>query len=149
MNVRQGTYDDLKECAEFSRRFWNQLDFSKKIPFVLQDVEDMFCMCLTQNLVAVAIEDEKIVGLIAGLASPCIANFNFRFGAELIWYVDKKYRKTGVGPQLLQQIEKQAKDAGLVRWSMVSFDQLESEAVEFVLESQGYTLTERVYAKVL
>ena len=149
MQVRKGTIQDLSSCAKFSERFWSQLDFSEKIPFRVADVLDMFTLCHSQGLVAVAENQGRLIGVIAGLSSPCIGNFNFRFGAELIWYVDKEYRKTGAGIELLKQIETQAKEAGLVRWSMVSFDQHNPEAVGAVLESQGYTSTERVFAKVI
>ena len=147
--IRAGTYDDLKGCVAVAKEFWNQLDFSEQIQFVEQDCEDMFVMCLQQGLVAVHEDDGKIIGVIAGLSSPCTANFQFRFGAELIWYVKEEYRKTGAGLRLLEQIEKQAREVGCVRWSTMVFDQHNPERGEGILKQQGYVPTERAFAKVL
>lgn len=149
MRIRRGTFEDLDSCVEIAEEFWNQLSFSKMIPFNATDCLDMFTNCLMAGLVAVAEEDEQVVGVVAGLASPCTANFEYRFGADLIWYVKKGFRKGGVGLRLLKQIESQAKEVGIVRWSTMVFDQHDPEVGGNILEQHGYVPTERAFSKVL
>lgn len=148
INVRKADFTDLERCTELSKEFWYQLDFSKQIPFVDRDVYDMFTLCHKANLVAIAEDDDELVGVVAGAIGPCMANFELKFGAELIWYVKRGYRDTGVGKMLLEQIEQQAKDEGIVRWSMMVFDQHNPDIGINALESSGYSAAERIFTKV-
>lgn len=144
--VRKGTKEDIPACEKLAEKFWATLDHP--VSYDKESVEMMFGFCVQQELLAVAVDDEEIIGCIAGLTTPCIANMNVLLGAELIWWVEKEYRKTGIGITLVEQIERQARERDVVIWSMGVFAGF-LEAGTTVLERIGYEETERTFMKIL
>ena len=59
------------------------------------------------SLFLVCLNDKKIIGMFAGIASPEI-NSGVMVGTECLWYVEPEYRGSGVGKSMLFEFERWA-----------------------------------------
>lgn len=149
MYARLADKADLPEVLNFCRRFWASLDYSRHIPFdvktSLQTLQDM----LADGMLFVAEEDLILAGMIGGVVSHSFVNANTLVGAELFFWVQPEFRRSGAGKALMDAIEARARERGCTLWSMIAIDTMGAEKVGAMYERAGYTRTEWSYAKVL
>jgi N-acetylglutamate synthase-like GNAT family acetyltransferase len=83
-------------------------------------------------------------GMIGGLCYPHPFNHAVKVGQEFFWYSEE-----GVGLDLLDVCEAQAKDLGAKFWTMFCMATMRPRAVGRLLEWRGYVANEHSYIKEL
>ncbi len=148
MNVRAATHVDFPRIVQMGRAFWAQTPY-RDIPYCPDSIMETCAMMLAQRLLLVAEMNDRVVGAVGAMASPLYANKSVLVGAELFWWVEPEYRNTGVGKLMLKGIEDAAREAGISRFSMMAFDDIEVEKAAAIYARVGYNPTERTFGKVL
>jgi GNAT superfamily N-acetyltransferase len=148
MNVRPATHADIPEIIRMGRAFWAQTPYSA-IPYCPDSIAETCLAMLANNLLLMAEVDGKVAGAVGAVASPLYANKSVLVGAELFWWVEPEHRNSGVGKLMLSAIEDAARAAGVYRFSMMAFDDIEVEKAAAIYSRVGYSPTERSFGKVL
>lgn len=117
--IREATQDDIAAIVRMAGEFATVAKFS--MGFDADDTAS-FVQSLIYDVdrtIIVAVDkDSKIVGMIAGALSPWMLNFSSTMATELAWWVDEKSRGTTVGPRLLKEFIKWAKNYGAITISI-------------------------------
>ncbi len=148
MNTRHATFADIPELTRMGRDFWNTTPYSD-IALCPDSLAETFMGMISNDLLIVAHDGETVVGAVGAIASPLYANKAVLVGAEMFWWVDPQYRNTGAGKLMLTAIEDAARAAGIERFSMSAFDDIEIDKAASIYSRFGYTPTERSFGKVL
>lgn len=148
MQVRHATAADIPAIIRMGRLFWSQTPY-REIPYCPDSIALACGQMLEQRLLLIGEFSGQIAGAVGAMASPLYANRSVLVAAELFWWVEPEYRNSGIGKMMLTGIEQAAKDAGVYRFSMMAFDDLELEKAAKVYERCGYQATERTWNKVL
>ena len=102
-------------------------------------------------IVFVALQDGKIVGIIAGILSTAYADFNKKIGIELIWIVNKNYRGGSVGTRLFKTLEDKLFELGadsvIFTAGNYSVQTNNSHLLEKMYRRNGYEKLEVQYIK--
>lgn len=131
-----------------AEKFWEVSGYGDLIPYDHDSTEEYFRASMNCGLLAVSEQEGQITGFIAGVAAPSMVNRNYLIGAELAWWVEPEYRKSGDGIRLIRHIETKAEDIGCKIWSMMSLEAQAPEEMENLYLKLGYTKAERTYVKV-
>jgi len=89
----------------------------------------------------------RAIGLLGATFSPDPYT-GCKAAAEQFWYVTPEHRKSGVGLQLLDQFEKDAKESNCEELVMCHFLHM-GAGLERVFEARGYYAFEKIYKKDL
>jgi GNAT superfamily N-acetyltransferase len=130
------------------RLFWSQTPYSE-IVYCPDSIAFTCRAMMEQALLLVSEVDGVIAGSVGAVASPLYANRDVLVAAELFWWVEPQFRNSGVGKEMLAGIEQACRNAGVYRFSMMAFDQIEIEKAAAVYQRCGYVPTERTFGKVL
>jgi GNAT superfamily N-acetyltransferase len=130
----------------FARHFYDSL------PYADIDYDEDSCIAWLaimrrDGVLLLAEADGVPVGMAGGIFSPFIFNINVRVGAELMWWIEPEHRGSGIGIELLKDMENAAYTAGARRWSMIAIEDT-AERVSRIYDQMGYTASERTYCKV-
>lgn len=104
---------------------------------------------IDQGLCVIAECDEGYCGFALGTRTGLPFNSRFPIGTELAWYVTPGARQCGAGKQLREQLEAQARAAGLLTWGMAVLTKSSPSMAAEQLQLNGYNEFERVYLKGL
>lgn len=148
MIIRDAIEQDIDQCVELAKKFYQHTEFYGRIPFDESSVYTHMLMCLDAKIFAVA-DYSKIVGFACGVKSPSLMNRDYSIGAELAWWVEPEYRGTSSGIKLLKHVENQAKEAGCFAWSMMCMESLNPDEVESLYIRLGYSPSERTFVRFL
>ena len=146
MNVRQATHEDIVHFLRMGR------DFSvlANEPFDRESLTQHLEWLLDEErgVMFLAFEDDKAVGIAAGLWFPTFWDHSKITATELWWYVDPEYREAGIGGALMDALESWAHEVGAWRLSMVTIDGI-APGVEEYYEKRGYQMREKSFVKEL
>lgn len=150
MIIRKATQDDLRAIVEMSERFYPLTSYHQKckIPLDVTHVAALTSGMIDNSIVHVAEVEDKVVGLIGLMVVPFLFNPNHLHVCEVIWWIDKEFRSADLGRALLQSVEIQCKDRGVTHIQMMHLAN-SPESARYLLESEGYELTELLFTKVI
>lgn len=148
MLVREATHADIPEIIRMGRLFWSQTPY-REIHYCPDSITHACQEMLAQRLLLMGIVNDQIAGAVGAMASPLYANRSVLIGAELFWWVEPQFRNGGIGKLMLAGIEEAAREAGVYRFSMMAFENLELDKAAAVYGRCGYEATERTFNKVL
>lgn len=148
MRVVLATEADIPNVVRMGRLFWSQTPYNE-IPYCPDSVAFTCRQMIAQDLLLIAEVEGEVAGAVGALASPLFTNRSVLVGAELFWWVEPQHRNSGIGKLMLSGIEAAAKAAGVYRFSMMAFEQIEPEKAAAVYQRCGYVPTERTFNKVL
>lgn len=94
----------------------------------------------------VLLDDDKPVGMIAGLIAPCFFNWGVT-ATELVWWLEPEYRRGSAGLWLEDGFEGWAKHIGCKYVSMVALEDGMAKLLGRHYTRRGYTKTENTYVK--
>ena len=146
--IRAGTEEDLDQLVELSRRFLNASPYSAFTTVNESRVRNMLLGVLEFGGLFVAVEDERIVGAIAGQILTQWYD-STPVAAELGWWVEPELRGRPSAIGLLRAFERWGAERGAV--GVVLSDLLvagEAPAGE-LFERLGYEVVERSHFKKL
>lgn len=146
--IHPATAADIPEIVRMGRLFWSQTPYSE-IPYCPDSIAITCQQMIAQRLLLVATVDGTVAGAVGAMCSPLYANRDVLVAAELFWWVEPEFRNSGIGKEMLAGIEQACRDAGVYRFSMMAFEQIELEKAAAVYQRCGYVPTERTYCKVL
>lgn len=135
--------------ALLGAKFHEHTAWAKRIPYSLEGGESWARMMHDAGLLIVADIGGEIVACVGGLKYPFLNNPAWIIGSEILWWVEPEYRNGGLGKQLIDAIERAAKDAGCHLWVMVTLEAVEPEKAGAIYRKLGYELTEHSYMKEL
>ena len=142
--IRHAVQDDTPDLLRMAERFWAQTDY--KVPFDADSIIKIINMSIEQGLCLV-LDIDGVVGFVAGISFPLMANNFYTIGAELAWWVDEDHRSGRNGKNLLLAIEKEARKR-VDFWTMMNLESLNPETAERIYLNAGYKKTESTYLKV-
>lgn len=99
-----------------------------------------------ENVVVLAKEGNKTVGMVAGVAQPFLFS-NERVAGELVWWVDPEHRKSTHGKELHAAFEFWAAKVGAAVVTMALLEDKRADKITKLYERKGYTLAERAFLK--
>ncbi len=119
-----------------------------KIPMDVEYVSVLINALTENGIFNVAEFGGKVVGMIGLIVTPFLFNPKYSSAGEIIWWVDPQVEGTGFGQELLRSIEKPAVDKGIHTLQMIELVDSPIKASEIYL-NHGYTLTEKIWTKVI
>ncbi len=145
MIVRKPTREDIEPVLELIHEFHKEVidDFDL---LCNDDIAREFMAKTLDTALVLETDEKKIVGVIAGTVTTYPLD-NKLIYQEIIWYVNKEYRRYGVS-KLLTALEEKCKDNNIKHIIMVHMTWKAEEIGRFYL-SQGYKYLETQYIKTL
>lgn len=119
MEIRIADHNDIAELAEvmgqaYSEEPWNEVWSSEKAVRRIESILYGF-----ESLGLVATEDGKIIGAVLGFVDP-YADHDMFFVSEL--FVTPKWKRKGVGRELINALEQQLKLKGINTLELISIN---------------------------
>lgn len=145
--IRKARLDDFPLILAMCEEFWHHSGFEEG--FDSQHVMAVVRNCYLQDLLLVVDIDGVVEGFSAATRSYLLGSREAKVGTELAWWINPAVRKEGWGVELMTAMEVQAKLQGIKHWNMAYMVSSMPEEVKAMYESQGYSLREAVYSKVL
>lgn len=149
LNIRLATADDLPTLVIFGRHFYEHTLFRQWIAYSEAGAEANFRQMIDNGMLFCAVIDEKVVGTIGAIVGPCLINTDHGMAAEMFWWVEPEFRRSGAGDKLMDAVEAEAKSRGITFFSMVALEGGTVEQAGRIYEKRGYIPMERVWLKVL
>ena len=146
--IRPAIEADIPDILRMGRMFWAQTAYAS-IPFCLDSMTVSVRQMMAAHLLLMAEMDGVVAGSIGALASPLYANRAIQVAAELWFWVEPGYRKSGVGRDLMQAMEDAARAQGVHLMTMISLEAVEPEIARQMYLRSGYEMTEHSFLKVL
>lgn len=145
MTIRRATEADTARLVELAAQFLDSTAYGALLPHTLEGLETLVGAVLGAGAIFVALGDGQPVGMIALLACDHPISGD-RYGDEIVWYVEPRYRDSTIGPRLLREAEAWARASGLTLLKMVA--PAHSDVGPFYARL-GYTEVETAWAKNL
>lgn len=145
MEVRFAQESDWPVVLEYVRNFHKQSVYSD-IP-VTEDCHSLFQLILSQNMLVVVEDGNKVVGICGGLVAPIPFNPKLTMAQELFWWIEPEYRDGGAGKQLLEGYQLACKANGVALLFLSSLEGVEPEKADYIYKRYGFEKAENVYAK--
>lgn len=141
--------EDFPRIAEMGRSFYEQTVY-QKVPYSGQGLAEYWCpLALSQGMLFVASDGDRVIGAIGGLSSPFILNPAYGIGAEMFMWVEPEYRGKRIADMLMDAIEDSARESGVTFFSMMSLEAVHPEVADKIYKKRGYRLAEHTYVKEL
>ena len=145
--IRKATVRDMPDLLRMGELFINEAPYS--VPYDEETCLTEYSKVLlddgSNKWLAVAEEDGQVVGMIAGLRVPFFYNKNHYQAMEWFWWVDKEYRKIGIGDQLKVAYEDWAMSLNVVHMSVSTMSTNKTLIDKYIKD--GYTLSEFSFIK--
>lgn len=148
-NIRPAVEGDLPALLDMGARFFAEAGWSDMAAWDADSVEATLRHLIGHDdglLLVAEVSAGRPVGMAGGLLHPFYFNLGHRTGQELFWWVEPGLRR-GTGAALLAALERAARDAGAVTWTMITVAGLRSDALERLYRRRGYRPAERTYIR--
>lgn len=149
-DIRPATLGDKYEIARLGKEFLKESDHLDRLGF---DWE-VFLKFLEASIaneaffVQVAEVDEEVVGFMLACLSPSYFSGAAQ-ATELVWYINKNYRKSRIAARLQSSYEEWAREEGAVTCSVGHLVTPQSERIAKLYSRRGYDKVETTYTKEL
>jgi len=145
--VRKAEIKDKTSIIELSIQFYKESLRSYGLAFNFSTLDKLVEEFINNKIVIVSEVNGKVVGVIAGFVSSSMFDSQQKIGQEIIWYIDKEYRKGSIGIRLLKEFEKQCKLNGANLMVMVYMGNLNNELLDRFYKMNNYRLLENQFIK--
>lgn len=148
--IRDATLDDVPTIAALGELFHAEAGWEDIAEYAPADCEKTLAMLVNgdDGILIVAEDEGEIIGMAGGLAHPFYFNHAHKTGMEFFWWV-KPGRRNGLGVQLLDAMESQARALGCLSWSMIALDKVNPELTGRFYRKRGYRASEHSWIKRL
>jgi hypothetical protein len=141
--IRNATKDDLSIILELGEAFYNTTIHSDIESFCPETTEKTLRHLIDDDSgILVVLDDDGVKGMAGALLYPAYMT-GVLTGQELFWWCGQK----GKGLGLLDEIERQARDAGATSFVMLSMDNMTPERLDKIYLEKGYNRSEHTYVK--
>lgn len=148
MKIRHAVIEDIPNLLEFGDEYWENTPYaSTGMPYREDAYEGVIRHLIENEYFRVVEVDGVIAAFIGAAVAPVALNPDYMVAQEIFWYVAPEHRTNGFGHMLREVYEEEMKTAGV---SIVTMQDMSSSAdMENYLLAADYTMTERVFAKVI
>lgn len=150
IEIRKMTVLDTKGVLDLVEEFKQEALNETKISFDRTTLKRRLDDAILNDvpIIFVAVDKEKVIGVIAGVLINSYFDINKKMATEFIWYVNKKYRGNSASVRLLKTFEKYCKENKADTVTMIAPHYSEnSKEIGFFYERQGYKKLETHYLK--
>lgn len=146
-NIRFATPEDFTPgILPMAEKFYKSTDYYQTMEWDVESIVEHYILMLTSGFVLVAEEEGKLVGMLGALVTPFPLNTKYMFCTESMWWVEDSHRLTGVGKDLVEAFENEAKTRGC-KHNILSSLRTSPEAVNGYYKSKGYQPAETAYMR--
>lgn len=145
-NVRLATPEDFHGVLPMAEKFYTSTSFARLMPFDVPSILEFYIHMLQNGFVIVAENEDGLVGMLGSVVSPFHLNINHRVCSEAMWWVEPEHRGARLAGDMMDMLERLAKDAGCTVISMAKLDTT-PEGIGTYYESRGYAATETSYIR--
>jgi hypothetical protein len=147
MLIREAVYADHINMPDLVAEFFDE-SLNTFVFAVDKDTVLKNCLVLIENYICIiAIEDDKIVGIIMGTVAPCDFNCDIIIATEIMWFVTKRRRNTMVGIKLFKKFEEVASERGSTHIAMGHMENLHPDKLKDFFIKQGYKPMQTQYIR--
>lgn len=147
--IREATKEDIPILLHMGEQFFNASDFGRLTDYDRDSTRQTFVDLISNGILLVGEIEGSVIGMVGAVLYPLYFNIRHLTGQEMFWWVDPDYRKTGIGKQLLVELEKKAYSMGADSFSMIALDKINPEIMGRVYKMNGYFPAEHSYYKRL
>ena len=104
---------------------------------------------IREHLGVVAVQDDIVIGCLGGCVTPFMMNSGSIVFQEILWYVTKEKRSTGVGIKMLFKVMKLAKEQGATHMVLAHTGKVLPEKLSKLYGKLGFEVLETQYIKGL
>jgi len=140
--IREAEISDLPEIIRMGVLFADSLG----IPFDLETTIETAEKVMTSDDSVLLVDDGAMA---AAVTYPLFLNKDIIIAQELLWWVDKDKRGTGVGRDILEALEEWARIVGADKLTMIAMHDTSPDFIDQVYLSNGYEPFEKTFVKVL
>jgi GNAT superfamily N-acetyltransferase len=148
--IRHARLGDVPKIAELGELFHAEAAWGDICEYVIEDVQKTLAHLVNDEngILFVAEADGEIIGMCGGLAHPIYFNHGHKSGQELFWWV-KPGLRGGIGRELLDAMENEARSIGCTSWAMIALDKVQPELTGRLYRRRGYRASEHSWIKRL
>lgn len=134
---------DIDTLVRYGRAFWDDMPYCDSIPYNPDRVRELLLDMIENHYLRLAKNEKgEIVGFIGFLIHPMLFNDRISQATEAFFYVHPLLRGERIGRDLLAHAEEE------LETDIISIgDVTSSMDMDLFYKEQGYTQTERTYAK--
>lgn len=140
--IRQAEISDLPEIVRMGVLF----AASVGIPFDIETTLETAEKVMSSPDSVLLVDDGAMA---AAVTYPLFLNKNIKIAQELLWWVDKDKRGTGVGHDILNALEEWAQSVGADKLTMMAMHDTSPDFIDQVYLRNGYQPFEKTFVKVL
>ena len=136
-----------EDFVEMGMLAFGESAFSGKVEFDDQKLLEIAEKYAVEDghVLLIAVDDGETVGVFAGNMSEFYFSSD-KFARDVLWYVREKYRKLGVGLELLAMFEAWAKDEGAKMVYLSQDSGINMDKFTRMLDKRGYGLVGANYS---
>jgi GNAT superfamily N-acetyltransferase len=151
VKVTKALHSDIEEYLVISAKFHNNSTIKDYAKF---DVESMYTFLLNalsnpDIVIFVCKDNNKLIGITAGLVFPLYFNHNYKVAQELWWWLEPEARGTGAGDLMYKALESWAKEKEANAVFMIALEDKKVETMAKLYKRKGFVGTERTFIKEL
>lgn len=146
--VVQASVEDAVRIAVFGEQFWRQTDdFQAGIEYDSDSVLETINAIVEDGVALYAEHDGTLVGLMLVIVAPHLMNKNHLLAYEWVFYVAPKFRRGGLGTDLIVTAEQVLKKKRVSYFTMVSLQNVTPKEADKLYERLGFVLSEKSFKK--
>lgn len=147
--IRKATINDIPTIIEMGREFCVSAGWTEIVAYDDASIEASLCnMIEGENFsLLVACNGDEIIGMAGSAYSPFYFNYDHKTGSEMFFWINPAHR--GRGLDLLDHMERDAREAGCASFSMGAMDRLRPEATGRLYLRRGYRPNEHTWIRRL
>lgn len=149
LTIRKANILDKEDIKLLIDKFYEESLKDLGMKFTDYTIDKTIDNFVTNHIVILAQDGDKIIGVIGGLLVPSIFDETEIIAQEAMWYIDKEYRKGTLGTDLLLVFEEVAKELGVNHIVMVCMGNLNFEILNRYYTKNGYKLMENQFIKTI
>lgn len=149
--VRKAKVSEVNECVKLLREFHKNCPMHSVSEYDEEHAAKFLTNAIEQDtmLVAVAEQDNKLIGCVGALLYPLYMNPKDTVVQELWWWLTPESRGSGAGKQLYKFIEDWAKENNANLLFMIALEDERAAKMEKLYKRTGFQPMERTFFKEL
>lgn len=149
--VREAKLSEVKECVTLLSEFHKNSPMNNVSEYDEQHASEFITNAIQQDtmLVAVAEEDNKLIGCVGAVMYPLYMNPKTTIVQELWWWLTPDARGSGAGKQLYTFIEDWSKTKNANLLFMIALEDNKASKMESVYKRMGFKPMEKTFFKEL
>jgi GNAT superfamily N-acetyltransferase len=149
--VNKATVNDIEDYIGMCAKFHSKSTIKDYAVFDVESMQAFLLNALSNPDIAVFVckDDNKLIGITAGLVFPLYFNHNYKVAQELWWWLEPEARGSGAGDLMYKALESWAKEKEANAMFMIALEDEKVETMAKLYKRKGFVGTERTFIKEL